>query len=118
MPAPASGGDGAGLGAGQDRRQSAGRGLRNRAVSAQDLGNLRRVGAISVRGPRVVGMRGDLLRLDTQALVDRPEERTAHPRVDEEADRREHDRHSDGERKRQAEADWKPAQVPPSLRRR
>ncbi len=43
---------------------------------------------------------------------------TAHPRVDEEADRSEHDRHSDGERKRQAEADWKPAQVPPSLRRR
>ncbi len=72
MPALASGGDGAGLGAGQDRRQSAGRGLRNRAVSAQDLSDLRGVGAIAVRGLRAVGMRGDFLGLNTQALVARP----------------------------------------------
>ena len=118
LPAACPGGDGADLGAGQDRRQPAGGRIRNRAVSAQALSDLRRVGAISVRGPRAVGMCGDLLRLDTQALVDRPEERTAHPRVDDEADRREHDRHPDGERERQAEADRKPAQAPPSLRRR
>jgi hypothetical protein len=50
-------------------------------------------------------MRCDLFRLDTQALVDRSEERVADPLVDEEADRREHDCHPDGERKCQAQAD-------------
>jgi len=62
VPVPRPGRDGTDLGVGQDRRQPAGRGLRNRAVRAQDLSDLRGVGAISVRRLPPVGMRGDRAR--------------------------------------------------------
>ena len=105
MPASSTGGDGSDLVARQDRRQPDGRRLGDRAVSAQDLSDLRCVGAISVGGLLAVGMRGDFLGLDAQALVDRPEQRVTHSRDDEESDRGEHDRHPDREWERQTEAD-------------
>ncbi len=81
-------------------------------VRVEQLGERRAAAHVRVDEPvLVVGVRGRLVRLRAERLVDGGEQLPADAVVDEEADPREHDRHRRGERERQPHTDRQPVHV-------